>query len=60
MRLGIMSFAHMHAYSYASVIKPLPGVQLVGVADANPDRGRRGQAVNTRYFTSFDELRKAI
>ncbi|NLY29475.1 MAG: Gfo/Idh/MocA family oxidoreductase [Firmicutes bacterium] len=59
MRLGIMSFAHMHAYSYASVIKELPDVELVGVADENQDRGKQAaEQFGTRYFPSFDELLK--
>jgi len=50
----------MHAYSYASVIKQLPGVELVGVADENPDRGKQAaESFDTRFFPSFEELLKA-
>ncbi|MGI6566429.1 MAG: Gfo/Idh/MocA family oxidoreductase [Firmicutes bacterium] len=60
MRLGIMSFAHMHSYGYAAAISQLPGVELAGVADEEPDRGKQAaEQLNTRYFPSFDELLKA-
>ena len=60
MRLGIMSFAHMHSYGYAAAISQLPGVELAGVADEEPDRGKQAaEQLNTRYFPSFDELFKA-
>jgi len=39
-RIGIMSFAHMHAESYAEQIQSLPGAELAGVADHEPERAR--------------------
>jgi UDP-N-acetylglucosamine 3-dehydrogenase len=60
MKLGIMSFAHMHAYSYGDVVGKLPGVELVGVADLDQDRGRHAaEQFSTRYFPSYEELLKA-
>jgi predicted dehydrogenase len=32
-KIGIISFAHMHAHSYAECLKALPEVEFVGVAD---------------------------
>ena len=40
-RIGIMSFAHMHAYSYAAALPQIPGATLAAVWDDNPARGRR-------------------
>lgn len=38
--IGIMSFAHMHAYSYAASLKQLPEAQFTAVWDDDPKRGR--------------------
>lgn len=40
MKIGMMSFAHMHAYSYADGVKRLPNVELVGIFDENIERGQ--------------------
>ena len=40
MKFGIISFAHMHAYSYARALGEIAGVALVGVADPDPERGQ--------------------
>ena len=57
MRIGILSFAHLHAQSYAACLKQIPQVELVGIADR--DRGR-GQAAaeqfGTRYYDSYQGL----
>lgn len=50
MKIGIMSFAHMHAYSYAEGIAKLPHVELVGIFD---DDVARGQAAAKQYRTTF-------
>lgn len=39
-KIGIMSFAHMHAYSYAACLKELPEAELTAVWDDDPKRGR--------------------
>lgn len=41
MNIGIMSFAHMHAHSYAACLKRLPGVELAAVWDDDAKRGRK-------------------
>ena len=46
----MLSFAHMHAYSYAAALLKLPDVTLVGVYDAD---AARGQAAAERYGTGF-------
>lgn len=44
----MMSFAHMHAYSYAEGLKNIPNVELVGIYDDNVERG---QEVAVNYNT---------
>jgi predicted dehydrogenase len=41
MRIGILSFAHLHAEAYLGNLRATPGVEMIGVADENPDRGRQ-------------------
>jgi len=56
-KLGVMSFAHMHGASYASAAKSLPGVELLGVADEDAARGAEmAERFGTRLFESFDAL----
>jgi len=38
--IGIMSFAHMHANSYAACLNILPDAALAAIWDDNPKRGR--------------------
>ncbi|MEM7734713.1 MAG: Gfo/Idh/MocA family oxidoreductase [Deinococcota bacterium] len=54
LRLGILSFAHMHAYSYAASILALPNCELVAIYD---DDEARGQASAEQYQTTYaDDL----
>jgi predicted dehydrogenase len=39
-RVAVLSFAHGHAYGYASVLTQLPDVELVVIADDDEGRGR--------------------
>jgi len=56
-KLGIMSFAHMHAGGYASACREIPNAELVGIADDDAARGRQmAERFQTRYFDSYDEL----
>ncbi|MCH1626476.1 Gfo/Idh/MocA family protein [Ferdinandcohnia quinoae] len=48
MKIGMMSFAHMHAYSYADSLMKIPNVELVGIFD---DEIERGQEVAKKYHT---------
>ena len=59
-KIGILSFAHMHASSYAGCVKRLPGVELVGIADDDPVRGAEMAAqFETRFFASAEALLEA-
>lgn len=48
-RIGFVSFAHMHAFSYASALKGL-GITPVGIYD---DDAGRGQQMAERFGTTF-------
>ena len=56
-KIGMMSFAHMHAGSYASSINSRADTEMVGVADHDPDRTKAMAAqFNTKAFGSYAEL----
>ncbi|WP_449540349.1 Gfo/Idh/MocA family protein [Ferdinandcohnia sp. Marseille-Q9671] len=57
MKIGIISFAHMHATSYASVLKKMKGVTLAGIADDNEERGQKySKLFDTTYYKNYQEL----
>ncbi|NLN93618.1 MAG: Gfo/Idh/MocA family oxidoreductase [Candidatus Hydrogenedens sp.] len=49
-KIGIMSFAHIHANSYAACLNALPGVSLAAIWDDNMARGRKAAK---EYKTKF-------
>ncbi len=56
-RIGILSFAHMHAASYAQSIVMRPDTHLVGVADHDPERTQRmAQQLGVQAFESYEAL----
>lgn len=57
MKIGVLSFAHMHAHSYAAQLSTLPDVELV-VADAD-DPGRAEEVarrVGVRALPDYDAV----
>jgi predicted dehydrogenase len=57
MKVGIMSFAHMHAYSYADSLKHLPDVELTAVYDPMEERGRKvSDQYNCHYFKDMEQF----
>lgn len=57
MKIGMMSFAHMHAYSYANSLRKLPNVELVGIFDDNTERGKEAAATyETAYYSGQAEF----
>ncbi len=57
MRIGIMSFAHLHAEAYINNLRAIPGVEMIGFADDDAARGEHFAAqFNTRLFPSYDAL----
>lgn len=57
LQIGILSFAHMHAASYAAALTAHPGATLAGIADPNAARGREMAA---RFGTAFFDLDAAL
>jgi UDP-N-acetylglucosamine 3-dehydrogenase len=56
-RVGMMSFAHVHAPAYAAVLGDLEQADFVGLADADPNRGREAAGrFGVRYFEDADSL----
>lgn len=49
-RVGIMSFAHMHAFAYADCLQRLPNAELAAVWDDDADRGQQSA---TQFSTTF-------
>jgi predicted dehydrogenase len=41
LRIGILSFAHVHAENYAGILKTIPEVDLIGFSDLDPETGPR-------------------
>ncbi|MEG1873994.1 MAG: Gfo/Idh/MocA family oxidoreductase [Angelakisella sp.] len=56
-KIGVISFEHMHALSYTTALLELPGVELVGIADSDEFRGTRMAArFHTKYYADYREL----
>jgi predicted dehydrogenase len=55
--IGMLSFAHGHANSYAAGLRALPHVRIAGIWDENPDRGQQAAAANDApWFADADAL----
>jgi predicted dehydrogenase len=56
-RIGILSFAHLHAEAYVENLRAVPDVELIGMADDNSERGHyfAGQ-FGVRLFDSYAAL----
>lgn len=58
-RIGICSFAHGHAYSYAGNLVRQSGATLVGITDEEPSRGRDAATkYGAPFFETLDDLLK--
>jgi predicted dehydrogenase len=54
-KIGILSFAHLHAHSYAACLNALPEVEFTGVWDDDPKRGKAAaKQYGTKYFPTLD------
>ena len=56
-RIGILDTAHGHAHSYAAGLRAIAGVELIGVAD---DDAQRGQAFAERHGIPAFESAEAL
>lgn len=56
-RIGIISFAHMHAASYAYAVSQIPDTELAGIYDNDRERGLAASATHhTDYYHSLSDL----
>ncbi|MDM7460822.1 MAG: Gfo/Idh/MocA family oxidoreductase [bacterium] len=56
-KVGIMSFAHLHADSYAHCLKANPNAELVGIADHDSARAQaKAREFETQAFDSYESL----
>src|SRR5689334_15226036 len=57
MRLGIMSFAHLHAENYLGALLTRPELEVIGIADENRDRGQYfASQFGVKLFESYEAL----
>jgi UDP-N-acetylglucosamine 3-dehydrogenase len=57
MRIGIMSFAHLHAEAYIHNLRNARDVEMIGFSDRDAERGKHfAAAFNTRWFPTHEEL----
>lgn len=57
MKVGIISFAHMHAFSYAQFLVKHPGAELAGIWDADETRGNNAaEQFDTVFYSNLNEL----
>lgn len=56
-KIGIISFAHMHASGYARSLRELPQGQLAGIWDDDSQRGQKmAEKLSSRFYPSLDDL----
>ncbi len=56
-RVGIVSFAHLHAHAYAGALNAVPDAALAGIWDAAPSRGKKAaKQYKAPFFASLDAL----
>ncbi|PZA07333.1 MULTISPECIES: Gfo/Idh/MocA family protein [unclassified Meiothermus] len=57
MRIGMLSFAHLHAEGYQALLRAIPGVELVGFSHEEAEEGRHFAAeYGLRWYPSHQEL----
>lgn len=57
MRMGILSFAHLHAEAYIGNLRAIPGVEMMGIADEDQARGKHfADLLNVPLYPSYEAL----
>ena len=57
MKIGMMSFAHMHAASYARCLNQIRDVEIVGIFDADEGRGAAmSEKFSGKYYSDYAKL----
>ena len=60
-RVGMVSFAHVHAPAYAAVLRNLDEADFVGIADVDQDRGKEAaERFGVRYFEDAASLFRVV
>jgi len=64
-RVGVVSFAHVHSAAYAAVLKDLDAADFIGITDEDPGRGAEAaELFGVRFFegaaTLFDEAEAVV
>lgn len=56
-KIGMISFAHMHAYSYAQGVLELDNAEITGIYDDNVERGKKAaEQFNTTFYENLEDL----
>lgn len=56
-KVGIISFAHMHAYSYASCLQQLPQAEITAIYDDSNERGQNAaEQFGTKYYDNLEKF----
>lgn len=56
-QVGVMSFAHPHAFSYANALRAGDRAEFAGVCDENTERGQtQAERYGVEFFADFDEM----
>ncbi|MEP7285281.1 MAG: Gfo/Idh/MocA family oxidoreductase [Chloroflexota bacterium] len=57
MRIGMMSFAHLHAEAYIGNLRAIHDVEMIGIADDNTERGQHfANQFGAPFFSDYDSL----
>jgi predicted dehydrogenase len=57
MKIGIMSFAHLHAEAYIHNLRAIPGVEMIGLADEDEARGQHfAELFEARFYPSYEAM----
>jgi len=58
-KIGILSFAHMHGYSYAECLSKLENIEISAIYDDNVNRGKKiSKKFNAIYYNDYKKLLK--
>lgn len=57
MKIGILSLAHHHAEAYTQILHTIPGIEIMGISDDDPERGLHfAEKYEVDFYTSFEGL----
>ncbi|WP_066189734.1 Gfo/Idh/MocA family protein [Gracilibacillus timonensis] len=57
MKVGMISFAHMHATAYAQYLRQHPDIEIIGIWDDHAERGREmAETYQTRFYHDLSQL----